>query len=299
MKHQPQNLLFSRRLGFFCLWSIISNVAHVCGYSRFLVSTLSCSKPLALDGTIYMVGKSGKPAVGISVEVYSNTRSISLTNGGSYTSGELLKVDLSFYPTDSQTQVEGQGWLFQVSGAVFESSQGGNGCSNFFRTTKKSPTIVMPSNGATVTFKAGYVTDSSSGGRQVYITETLLLSSADVIPNPSLLTTVAPTKPTTVTKVDMAMNLVLPNVAQSSITGNSNSNGQVKSAMLSVLSKIAPFESISVNILTSAPTSTCVTFDVTYTGYLVDLFCWNMTDHIAVDGANLVTEPEKHTVGCM
>ena len=38
---------------------------------------------------------------------------------------------------------------------------------------------------------------------------------------------------------------------------------------------------------------------ISYTGYLVDLFCWNMTDHIAVDGANLVTNPEKHTVGCM
>ena len=38
---------------------------------------------------------------------------------------------------------------------------------------------------------------------------------------------------------------------------------------------------------------------VTYTGYLIDLFCWDMTNHIAVDGANLATNPAAHSVDCM
>ena len=51
--------------------------------------------------------------------------------------------------------------------------------------------------------------------------------------------------------------------------------------------------------ITQQTTSIVLNAVVSYTGYLVDLFCWDMTDYIAVDGANLATNPEKHTVGCM
>ena len=38
---------------------------------------------------------------------------------------------------------------------------------------------------------------------------------------------------------------------------------------------------------------------VTHTGYLVDLYCWDKPNHMAIDGANLGTEPEQHTVHCL
>ena len=38
---------------------------------------------------------------------------------------------------------------------------------------------------------------------------------------------------------------------------------------------------------------------VELTGYLVDLYCWDKPNHMAIDGANLGTEPEKHTVHCL
>eukprot|EP00630_Chrysocystis_fragilis_P011853 CAMPEP_0197411020 /NCGR_PEP_ID=MMETSP1165-20131217/31749_1 /TAXON_ID=284809 /ORGANISM="Chrysocystis fragilis, Strain CCMP3189" /LENGTH=1098 /DNA_ID=CAMNT_0042937531 /DNA_START=1 /DNA_END=3298 /DNA_ORIENTATION=+ len=34
-------------------------------------------------------------------------------------------------------------------------------------------------------------------------------------------------------------------------------------------------------------------------GFLIDLFCWERDGHVAIDGANLVTEPEAHTIHCM
>jgi len=38
---------------------------------------------------------------------------------------------------------------------------------------------------------------------------------------------------------------------------------------------------------------------VKHTGYMVDNFCWEMSGHIAIDGANLLTSPMDHTVDCM
>ena len=38
---------------------------------------------------------------------------------------------------------------------------------------------------------------------------------------------------------------------------------------------------------------------VTHTGFLVDLYCWDKPNHKGVDGANLGTEPEQHTVHCL
>ena len=38
---------------------------------------------------------------------------------------------------------------------------------------------------------------------------------------------------------------------------------------------------------------------VTHTGFVVDLFCWDMPGHVAIDGADLDTSPEDHTVHCM
>ena len=37
----------------------------------------------------------------------------------------------------------------------------------------------------------------------------------------------------------------------------------------------------------------------TVSGYLVDIYCWDKPNHMAIDGANLETEPEKHTVHCL
>jgi len=37
----------------------------------------------------------------------------------------------------------------------------------------------------------------------------------------------------------------------------------------------------------------------TITGLLVDLFCWGMTDHIAVDGTDLLHNAPAHTISCM
>ncbi|KAG8463035.1 hypothetical protein KFE25_001808 [Diacronema lutheri] len=37
--------------------------------------------------------------------------------------------------------------------------------------------------------------------------------------------------------------------------------------------------------------------DVTHTGFLTDLLCWDMVN--AIDGANMLTAPEEHTVHCM
>jgi len=36
-----------------------------------------------------------------------------------------------------------------------------------------------------------------------------------------------------------------------------------------------------------------------YTGYLTDLYCWDLAGHVAFDGAPLETNPERHTVGCL
>jgi len=36
-----------------------------------------------------------------------------------------------------------------------------------------------------------------------------------------------------------------------------------------------------------------------YEGIVVDLYCWNMPGGIAVDGAPLRTEPERHSIPCM
>ena len=38
---------------------------------------------------------------------------------------------------------------------------------------------------------------------------------------------------------------------------------------------------------------------VTHTGFLIDLYCWDKPNHMAIDRANLGTEPEKHTVHCL
>lgn len=35
------------------------------------------------------------------------------------------------------------------------------------------------------------------------------------------------------------------------------------------------------------------------TGFVIDFECWNKPNHIAIDGADLVTEPEKHTAHCL
>mmetsp|Transcript_12030 Transcript_12030/g.29426 ORF Transcript_12030/g.29426 Transcript_12030/m.29426 type:complete len:180 (+) Transcript_12030:171-710(+) len=37
----------------------------------------------------------------------------------------------------------------------------------------------------------------------------------------------------------------------------------------------------------------------THTGFLIDVYCWDRSGHVALDGANLETEPERHTVHCM
>jgi len=46
-------------------------------------------------------------------------------------------------------------------------------------------------------------------------------------------------------------------------------------------------------------TTVAVVQGVTYTGYLADLYCINAPNGIAIDGANMKTSPQDHTVGCM
>ena len=41
------------------------------------------------------------------------------------------------------------------------------------------------------------------------------------------------------------------------------------------------------------------TTTICHTGFLIDMFCWERPGHVAIDGAPLETEPEKHTVHCM
>lgn len=45
--------------------------------------------------------------------------------------------------------------------------------------------------------------------------------------------------------------------------------------------------------------STAAEEDTTYTGYLVDRFCWELPNHIALDGSDLLNKPQDHTWHCM
>merc|ERR1711935_309937 len=54
---------------------------------------------------------------------------------------------------------------------------------------------------------------------------------------------------------------------------------------------------VSVCVLLSAPVA--VATSVSYTGYLVDNFCWNMDNNTGVDKTNLGVEPERHYLHCL
>jgi len=51
-------------------------------------------------------------------------------------------------------------------------------------------------------------------------------------------------------------------------------------------------------LLSRIAVGSAVCYANVWSGFLVDLFCWNMTGHVAVDGAPLETAPKNHTVGC-
>ena len=38
---------------------------------------------------------------------------------------------------------------------------------------------------------------------------------------------------------------------------------------------------------------------ITYTGYLVDNYCWDKPNHVGLDGKNLELSPEKHMLQCL
>ena len=38
---------------------------------------------------------------------------------------------------------------------------------------------------------------------------------------------------------------------------------------------------------------------ISHSGYLIDLFCWGLEGHVALDGADLDTNPQAHSVHCM
>eukprot|EP00285_Hemiselmis_virescens_P014202 CAMPEP_0173384566 /NCGR_PEP_ID=MMETSP1356-20130122/7141_1 /TAXON_ID=77927 ORGANISM="Hemiselmis virescens, Strain PCC157" /NCGR_SAMPLE_ID=MMETSP1356 /ASSEMBLY_ACC=CAM_ASM_000847 /LENGTH=141 /DNA_ID=CAMNT_0014339983 /DNA_START=34 /DNA_END=455 /DNA_ORIENTATION=- len=38
---------------------------------------------------------------------------------------------------------------------------------------------------------------------------------------------------------------------------------------------------------------------VTHEGFIVDKYCWDKPGHVGIDGSNLETAPEAHTVHCM
>lgn len=38
---------------------------------------------------------------------------------------------------------------------------------------------------------------------------------------------------------------------------------------------------------------------ITYTGFLVDIYCWELPGHIGLDGANLELKPETHLLHCI
>lgn len=37
----------------------------------------------------------------------------------------------------------------------------------------------------------------------------------------------------------------------------------------------------------------------TFTGYIIDNFCWNRPNHVAIDGAHLETRPQDHYLHCL
>merc|ERR1719229_1151073 len=39
--------------------------------------------------------------------------------------------------------------------------------------------------------------------------------------------------------------------------------------------------------------------EVSVEGYLIDNFCWDMPDHIAIDGSDLANDPQSHTRHCL
>ena len=50
----------------------------------------------------------------------------------------------------------------------------------------------------------------------------------------------------------------------------------------------------------------CVVFDANamipvndFTGYIVDKFCWDKPNHIAIDGSDLANDPKRHTLHCL
>ena len=45
--------------------------------------------------------------------------------------------------------------------------------------------------------------------------------------------------------------------------------------------------------------STTFAEQLNFTGYLIDLYCWNLPNHVALNGANLQFHPEQHTVKCL
>jgi len=52
-------------------------------------------------------------------------------------------------------------------------------------------------------------------------------------------------------------------------------------------------------IVTNIPTALIDLDEVSYTGYVVDLYCWNMANHRAIDGSYLGSDPGSHSVHCM
>mmetsp|Transcript_23764 Transcript_23764/g.55337 ORF Transcript_23764/g.55337 Transcript_23764/m.55337 type:complete len:191 (-) Transcript_23764:60-632(-) len=52
-------------------------------------------------------------------------------------------------------------------------------------------------------------------------------------------------------------------------------------------------------VLGLAATVPCTAESFDYTGPLVDIYCWNLPDHIGIDGAKLDTAPQDHTVHCL
>jgi hypothetical protein len=75
----------------------------------------------------------------------------------------------------------------------------------------------------------------------------------------------------------------------------------VKNFVVSAIGTLPSVNSTVMNVkaLVEGTTLPEMPKEVTYTGYIVDLHCWSLPGSVAVDGAPLKTNPEKHTVQCM
>jgi hypothetical protein len=162
------------------LVTLIERCSLASAYSYYMLQ--SCSTSLT-TGTKIMGSSASSGSETVSLKRSDGTI---LTSGGNFWPGETLTVTLS-----NVNQLRSDGYVYQVSGAVFTGRTTGCGST---RSTSSNPTVTMPSSG-TVSIWAGYAYGQST----VYITSQVTLTEAHTqfptatpVQNPTL----KPTQPT-------------------------------------------------------------------------------------------------------